>query len=301
MPQLFLTLVGLAMGQFQDLLLITSTQIENTTITDQNDKGVQSGGRPRSLSTRSQLMLTLIWLRQYCSESFLSWIFNITQSQVYTYTRATLRILHNSISHEVHFPTFHVRAQHGLKWRGRWITIVIDGAEQEVLVPSNTVQEKLCYSGKKRKHTATKLIGCTPTGKIIFLSDSYFGSNNDMALMNKSENAVYNWLSWSETIMADCGFKNLPKNCAGKCQFVIPFDEQYSEYLTAEDVLVQAEIKHIRTVIENVIAQIKKWKICAVEFRGKSKDRYAVLEEHHCIWTVCSSLVNLFSTELRDY
>lgn len=81
-------------------------------------------------------------MRQYCSERLLSWIFGISQSQVYQYTRSTLRVLHQTLINEVIFPHIRFRAKHGVTWRGKWITIVIDGTEQEVLVPSHGGFEK---------------------------------------------------------------------------------------------------------------------------------------------------------------
>jgi hypothetical protein len=297
LPSLFSLLVGLTIIQFNDLFASLQETLFSTSL---DGEIKETKGRPRSLFSKDQLLLTLLWMRQYCSEKMLSWIFQISSSQIFRYTRNTLHILYISLQHHVHFPSNKQRLHRKIVWRKKWITVIIDGSEQQVVVSEHPLHEKSCYSGKKKKHTFTILLACDPYGKIIHVSFSYCGSQTDQQLLAKKENAFYDWVSWIETIVGDCGFKNLPKLCRHKCQWVLPFDEQYSEFLNAEDELFQSEVKTVRIVIENVIAQIKKWKICKLPFRGKTNSMPAALEEHHKVWVVCAALVNLYVGDLRE-
>ncbi len=45
-------------------------------------------------------------------------------------------------------------------------------------------QRKVTFSGKKCKHTFTKMIACSPFGHIYFVSRSYVGSKNDQSVFN---------------------------------------------------------------------------------------------------------------------
>ena len=55
-------------------------------------------------------------------------------------------------------------------------------------------------------------------------------------------------------------------------------------------------IKQIRIIIEMVINQIKKWKICGDKLRNKIQDNDLsnLIEKHHRNWIVCSYLTNEF-------
>ncbi len=76
-------------------------------------------GRPRSLDPRSQLLLFLLWIRQYPVERLLAWMFNLDIKQVYQYNWASWYVLYNyynkqlvcqisslDINMELHFERF---------------------------------------------------------------------------------------------------------------------------------------------------------------------------------------------------
>ena len=59
--------------------------------------------------------------------------------------------------------------------------------------------------------------------------------------------------------------------------------------------------KHYRCVVENSIAQIRKWKICSHKFYSKVLDLTKALKEHHFIVEIVAGLVNKYSMPLRRY
>lgn len=299
LPALFTTLVGLSILQFKDLYSKVKHKLLSNQLHDTSETK-QKVGRPRILSGESQLCLTLLWMRQYPTESMLSWLFEIPTSLVYKYTRSTLEILYTYTVSSIQFPSYNYRMSHAVPFRGRYVVVLIDGTEQQICIPYYKDNEKKTFSGKKGMCTFTKLIVCSPQGEIYYVSPSYTGSQTDQVLIAKAENAVYDWLTWLEAIVVDSGFKNLPDLCRNKCQCILPFLDSLAKYFSEEDDEFQREHKRIRVVVENVIAQVKKWKICRERFRAKHADLEIVLEEHQKVWHIACALVNMYVETIRD-
>lgn len=296
MTNLFTLVVGISITNFNDLYSKVGNVLANTTVFG-HIKGI--GGRAPKIDAQGRLLLTLIWMRHYTTESLLEWIFEIPAKQVHTYIRSSVGVLFTSLRNTLHFPSYSNRMRQSIPWRGRYIVIVIDGTEQHILKPHLSMFERLVYSGKKRKHTLTKLLMVSPSGIIYYLSPSYPGSCTDQVLLAMQENAVYDWITWGECILGDAGFKNLAKLSKTKCQYVLPYDEHTKPAWTVEDEKFMSELKSIRTIVENVISHIKKWRICKDRFRSRCSNFQQFLDFHHEIWVVVAALVNLYEHNLK--
>lgn len=66
---------------------------------------------------------------------------------------------------------------------------VVDGFEQSIYSSSNEHVKNATFSGKKKKHTFTKLLFVTTNGWVVKLGDSYPGSKNDLNLADMPKKA----------------------------------------------------------------------------------------------------------------
>lgn len=163
--------------------------------------------------------------------------------------------------------------------------------EHEINCSSDEYIKKVTFSGKKKYHTFTKLIAVTKEGYIWFVSKSFPGSNNDINLCNFPSNKIFKSLSEDEKIAGDDGFKGL---------------EHFSIYTqidaqTNEEEKFDKNFKHYRIVVENSIAQLRKWKIASHKFYSKMSDLSKALEEHHFIIEIVAGLVNKYIMPIRNY
>ncbi|KAG2387549.1 hypothetical protein C9374_001143 [Naegleria lovaniensis] len=209
-------------------------------------------------------MMFLMWIKQYPTEYFLAFIFEIDRSTVHRNLQKVIDVFFTHYNQELSFKNYQFRAERGVKYNGKLITIILDGTEQQVFTPSNKIKEQSLYSGKKCKHTFTLLIGVSPDGYILFVSLSYNGSNNDLNLIEFPENHIWKYINTDEYIMADKGFKGMPRG-------VLPFIGNESPF-TEKEKQFNRGLAAIRIVVENAIAHIKKWKICSTPFRCKTYD-----------------------------
>ncbi len=84
--------MGVTNEQFEDLHHKLKDKLETTSQT-LGTKG--PSGRKRALSTSSQLLLFLFWMRQYLNERILSWLFGISDSTVNDYIQSTKQVCYN--------------------------------------------------------------------------------------------------------------------------------------------------------------------------------------------------------------
>lgn len=208
----------------------------------------------------------------------------------------TLSVLYNLFYPKLSFLSSHERKGKGVFFRGRWLTVIGDGSEQQIITFTEKNLEQVTYSGKKRKHTLTLLLFCAPTGHIYYLSKSYPGSLNDLNLYHLPENQIHKNLEPWEAIGLDGGFKGVDRHHLT----ILPIEEHGKGELDEDEKEFNNEFSGYRTVVENVFAHIKQWSICKQPFRGRTSIDN-ITQEHHMIWAVCAGFVNRYTVPIRRY
>lgn len=266
-------IVGLRTAQYYQLKALVHTIIRYS--------------QPRKLTNDELLILCLIYMRQYVSQLFLSWIFNVSESTISRCIESIHNILYEKLSCKIFLPPREQRNSNMVLFDGNIISMIIDGAEQEVYKPMEKNVEQSVYSGKKCYHTFTKLIGVSPNGIIYAISPSYHGSVADITMALMDENRWFKMLDSDECIMADKGFRGLETYH----KTIIPF---VGKQLPFAKELFNQQIASIRIVVENAIRAVKEWKICGLCLRTNMGDWESALEYHNRNWVVCSAMSNIF-------
>ena len=161
------------------------------------------GGHPFSLDMTHQILLSVVWLRQYPTYEVLGFLFGVTHSTVSRLLRRTLPILSKAGKDTMKMPDpgrKHRRSFSELLSELAELAVVIDSFEQDVRPPqirdARTPQERkqkqkqadTWYSGKKKKHSIKSQVGVdVHTGAICDVFDSVRGPTNDMTLLKKSK------------------------------------------------------------------------------------------------------------------
>ena len=92
-PAVFGALTGLTRRQFDDLFADVAArlaQAEQARLSRPNRRRAIGGGHPFALSTRDQVLLTVVWLRRYPIFEVLGFLFGISQE---TAVRTVARVL----------------------------------------------------------------------------------------------------------------------------------------------------------------------------------------------------------------
>jgi hypothetical protein len=225
-------------------------------------------------------------MKQYFTLNVLAWLFNLDKSSISRCIHKNLNLLHESLADQIIFPTFLERFYSGeYIWR-YFVALILDGSEQPIHESKKKFIKNITYSNKKKQHSLTKLIFCNSIGKIVFLSKSYVGSISDLNLAEMPENSLYELLQDNEFIIGDSGFQGLSRL-------------KIISYATFKDTSYKKTFLRFRSVIENVIAMIKSWKICKLEFRAYKQNFEETKILNHKVWTIVSCLCNLYHDTLR--
>ena len=198
--------------------------------------------------------------------------------------------LHLLFTSKISFLNAFQRCQEGIDFKNQWVTIVLDGTEQQIYKPIDNENEKLVYSGKKKYHSLSKLIACSPKGRIYWISQSYEGSKTDASLYLLSENWIHNKITNNEYIIADKAWQGWANE-----RIISPIKGKLNE----KNKKYNNKLASIRIIVENVIEKIKEWKICKFTLRIKTSDLQNAFNFHDKVWTVCVGLHNLFHANQR--
>jgi DDE superfamily endonuclease/Helix-turn-helix of DDE superfamily endonuclease len=216
------------------------------------------------LSLKDQIVLFLMKLRLDLSNNVLSKLFNISTASV---SRIFDTLL--NASHEFYFegqgpltkiPTRDKTSTSLPKCFIRDMSncrVVIDCTEFEMEAPKLMNQKKLTFSSYKSRYTMKSLIGCSPNGVPVFVSDLYGGSLSDKGIVSAS--GFLEQLESGDLVLADKGFELydiLPPGVA----LNIPCFLTKNQF-TLNETIQNRAISRARIIIERLNARFKIFKI----------------------------------------
>lgn len=154
--------------------------------------------------------------------------------------------------------------------------LILDATEQPIERPRQG--QKVYYSGKKKRHTLKNEIRITPKGRIVHISKSHPGSIHDFAL-HKEEPPLHK----HTRAYADSGYTGLDKIHQ---QAEVPFKKKKGKSLDKEEKLYNHALSRFRVIVENIIGDMKVFRIFSDRYRNKRK-------RHHLKVNIIAGLVNI--------
>ena len=141
---------------------------------------------------------------------------------------------------------------------------IIDATEQPVERSSDNEQQKVHYSGKKKRHTCKTQIIVNEKGIIRDVSASTPGSVHDLEHFRQSGAAQR--IPREVTAGGDAGYQGLHKELPDHSVFV-PHKARRNHPLTEDQKLANSELSSERIVVENTLSELKRFKVLADTFR----------------------------------
>jgi hypothetical protein len=260
-PKIFLTMTGLHLDEFDDLVeavepLYQAAELARLSRPDrQRDIG---GGDHADLSMRDQVLLTVIWLRQYPTQDVLVYFFGVSQATVSRYVKQVLPILEQDGRDRMRMPDPGRKRRRKLDELLRdmpEIMVVIDSFEQKVQRPKDPTERDAWYSGKKKMHTIKSQTAVDEeTGEIVDVPDSVPGPEADIKLLEKSE--LLDKLPDGVGGMGDSGYQGIaklhPKGYS-------PRKKPRRKDRPSEDVAYNAAFSRRRIIVENTNNRIRRY------------------------------------------
>ena len=260
-PIIFNRLFGVSVSQFDEILLKIEPQWEKQVI-----NLYKRPGRDYKLELADMLLMLMLYYRSYITQMFISFLFGIDDSRVCRIIQKLEPILAKEMAL--------TKTKHLSKEEVE--SLIIDATEQPIERPQKN--QKKYYSGKKKRHTIKTEIRITRKGRIVHVSRSRRGAMHDFAL-HKEEPPI----PPESRAFVDSGYQGLDKLHQAT---ELPYKATKTKQLDKEEKEYNHALSRFRVIVENVIGDIKTFKILSDRYRNKRK-RYGV--KFHII----SGIVNL--------
>ena len=260
--------------------------------------------------------MTLIYLRQYCTQIFLGWLlFNLDKSNVSRNIALILPMLESALPSPIRARTLQAEPDQTLPLG--WSTskrrkigtlkdfldvfpefedVIVDSTEQERTQPlkakkpvdgkkpsGRKANPKKYFSGKTKMHALKTQFAVTPEGRIVHQSAIVPASMSDSMLLRHSRLAGN--LPPGIRVFGDSAYEGMGKVYT-ELEVVTPQKKPKGGALTDEQRELNQQISEVRIAVENSIRRVKTFKINRDYFRNP-------VSSHGQLLGVVSGLVNL--------
>jgi IS5 family transposase len=260
-PTIFNRLFGVSVHEFEIILSKIEPEWKKKIISQ-----YKRPGREYKLDFADMVLMLLLYYRSYTTQIFISFLFGIDDSRVCRNIQTLEPLLAKvmAISKTRHLSPEEIEE------------IIIDATEQQIERPKK--KQKAFYSGKKKRHTNKTEIRILPKGRIVHVSKTKPGAVHDFALYKKEPP-----IPKDSTAFVDSGYQGLDKL---HVKTEIPFKASKDKPLNSEDKAYNRALSRIRVKVENVLRQIKIFRILSDRYRNKNK-------RYNLKFNIIAGIVNL--------
>ncbi len=226
-------------------------------------KQVLTSSNLRALSVECQFLLCLMILRKNYTFEEMAVTYNLGRKLVSQVFRTWLQFLYLKFK-DVEAAMFTKREdlprppRHFSNKMLRQVRVVIDCTEIFLQSSTNYSKQGHLYSSYKSHTTAKILIGCSPSGRAMFISDCFEGAISDREITKQS--GFLDYLDANDVVLADRGFtiEDLVREKGAKL-IVPPFLKGRKQF-TQDEVQETKIIAKARIHIERFNERLKKFK-----------------------------------------
>ncbi len=260
-PNVFKSMTGLTVAEYDawlDGVLPAYRQAEQRRLERPDRERALGGGRDASLTEGDQILLTVIWLRQYPVHEVLAYFFSVSPTAVSRYLGHVLPVLAAAGKDTMRMPDPGRKRRRKLDELLREtpeLVVVIDSFEQKVQRPAQAAARDALYSGKKKTHTLKSQVTVNEeTGTIADVSDSVPGPRPDVTLLKQS--GVLQRLPDGVGGIGDCGYQGIhdlhPLGYS-------PRKKPRGKLRPAEDVAYNTAFSRRRIIVENTLNRVRRY------------------------------------------
>lgn len=266
-PTVILKMTGLHVAEFDVLvkdILPAFTRAEERRLHRAQRQREAGGGRRAALDGRNQLLLTVVWLRQYPTHEVLGYLFGVSDSTVSRVIGRRLPLLEQAGRDTMRMPDpgrKRRRSLDELLSDTPELAVIVDSFEQKVQRPKAVDERDSWYSPKKRSHTAKSQLGVEEeTGRIVDVSVSVKGRVHDLTLLKQSH--LLARLPDGVGALGDLGYQGIRDlHPLGTCPRKKPWGKHQPR--PPEDVAYNRAFSQQRIGVENTINRLRRYQALA--------------------------------------
>jgi hypothetical protein len=244
------------------------------------------GGGDYRLTLETRLLMVLVWLRHYLTTDAIGYLFGVSQSTASRNLTRTLPVLATVAAASLHQPPSPRdlrRSWRQLQQAEPDLFAILDATEQSVNRPQDQAQARLYFSGKQRRTTCKTTLQVNEAGLIRQVAATCPGSVADITQLRQSGLLAH--IPDTTIAVADTAFLGIEHNLPHH-SVLCPHRASRDHPLQPDQRLANREVAQVRIKVENVLAQLKRFRILTHRFR------HPVATVHTQVFTLIAALHN---------
>jgi len=192
-PTVFRALTGISVAEYRRIVAELAepyAAAEQRRLARPARQRAIGGGRRFTLSLADQVLLTIIWLRQYPTFPVLGYLFGLDDRPAARTVARILPLLEVAGRDSMRLPDPGPHSRRDLPQLLKntpGLMVLVDSFEQRVQRPADRAEQQAWYSGKKKAHTIKSQIAVEEErGQIVDVGESVPGPTADITLFKAS-------------------------------------------------------------------------------------------------------------------
>jgi len=271
-PTVFRALTGLTVDAFDRMLpqLLMAFDGQRRRRLDRPDRRRAPGGGDHfDLSVTDQLLLTVVWLRQYPTQECLGYLFGVSDSSALRAVRRCLPVLEAAGKDSMRLPDpgkGKRRDLPALLRRTPELAVIVDTFEQRTHRPKR--RQRAYYSGKKKAHTLKSQVAVDEEGRVVDVGPTRPGRWADLKVLRRS-GLVGKLLRAKVGALADLGYVGLD-GVHPRLHGATPRRKPRGQTSPAEDRRYNRAFARRRIKVEHTIGRLRRYQaLTAVNRHGR--------------------------------
>lgn len=262
--RLLRAMTGLNRKAFEALLPTFSTIYDKQVRSLPRKRAFGGGRKARLCNPQDKLFYILFYLKCYPTFDLAGLLFDIDRAQAHYWMHRLQPILEDALGDKKVLPERKLNSVEEFIERFSGVErIMIDGTERPIQRPQDPEQQKLNYSGKKRRHTRKHLAAVDQCQRVLVLSKAREGKLHDKRFHDEED--IAGSIPDEIPIEVDLGFLGVQK------QYVnirIPHKKPKNGELSQEQKAANRELSQERVVCENAFAGVKRYRAVSAIYRN---------------------------------
>ena len=266
--RLLRALTGLNKRAFESLLSIFEQQYQQSLQSESRKRAV-GGGRKAQLETiTAKLFFVLFYFKCYPTFDLAGFIFGIHRSQTHYWVHKLQPILEEALGVKMVLPERKLNSIEEFIERYPTVKkVIIDGTERPISRPKDREQQKLNYSGKKKRHTKKHIAAVDEKKRVLILSKAREGKVHDKRAHDEDD--IIGSIPEEIPVEADSGFLGLQKQYEN---IHLPHRKPRGKELSETQQEENRVLSSSRVVCENAFAGVKRYNAVHQIYRNRIKD-----------------------------
>lgn len=266
--RLLRAMTGLNRRAFDALLPTFSAGYEQTLLQQPRQRVMGGGRKARLRNPQDKLFYILLYFKCYPTFDLAGVLFDIDRAQAHHWMHRLQPILEAALGKQMVLPERKLSSIEEFVERFPGVErVMIDGTERPIQRPQDPEQQKLNYSGKKRRHTRKHLAAVDQRKRVLVLSKAREGKLHDKKFHDEED--IAGSVPEEIPIELDLGFLGVDKQYDN---IHIPHKKPKGEELTQEQKADNRALSQSRVVCENAFAGVKRYDALSTVYRNRIEE-----------------------------